>query len=382
MTDNSIDTAAQRQIGVCFVSLDVYPLFNPRRSGVQGGSEVDFYMLATELAKDQRFRVSVITGDFGQPEVEIVDNITIYKAAGIQNKPLRGMTALWKSMRLANANIYLKKGASLTTGLIAMFCRLNHKTFFLRTGHDFECDGSYLRKYPLRGKIYLWALRQAKRVFVQNADEISNLKRTTGVTAIAIPNGHRITEFQDITRYFILWVGRSVEFKQPRLFIRLAQEVPSEQFVMICQRTKGNHHYDQLVRMAADTTNLRFIKYVPFNEIDHYFQQAKILVNTSSAEGFPNTFIQAGKCCTAILSLKVNPDGFLDRFNCGLCANGNWNKLVESIKTLSEQSDRYLEIGKNARKYVEETHNISKIIEQYKKYLMDVLTKTEKDEII
>lgn len=95
---------------VCFVSLDVYPLLNPKAPGVQGGSEVDFYMLATELAKDRRFRVSVITGDFGQPDVEMADNITIYKAADIQKKPLSGVLALWKSLRLADADIYFKKG--------------------------------------------------------------------------------------------------------------------------------------------------------------------------------------------------------------------------------------------------------------------------------
>jgi len=220
----------------------------------------------------------------------------------------------------------------------------------------------------------LWSLKQARRVFVQKTDDISNLKRTAGVNAIAIPNGHRITDLQNSTRDFILWVGRSVEFKQPRLFIRLAREISSERFVMICQQTKGDLHYDELVRLAGSVSNLKFIEYVPFHEIGRYFQQAKILVNTSSAEGFPNTFIQAGKCGTSILSLKVNPDGFLDRFNCGLCANGDWDKFVDSLKSMVSEN-QYIEMGKNARKYVEDNHDITKIIEQYKKHFTDALTK-------
>jgi glycosyltransferase involved in cell wall biosynthesis len=113
---------------------------------------------------------------------------------------------------------------------------------------------------------------------------------------------------------------------------------------------------------------------VPFHEIDRYFQRAKVLVNTSSAEGFPNTFIQAGKSSTAILSLKANPDGFLDRFKCGLCANGDWERFVDSLKRLLREN-LYMEMGKNARKYVEENHDIDKIIEQYKKHFVDALAK-------
>ncbi|MFH1371295.1 MAG: glycosyltransferase family 4 protein [Planctomycetota bacterium] len=355
------------------MSLDIYPLLNPKAPGVQGGSEVDFYMLATELAKDRRFRVSVVTGDFGQADVETMGNITIFKAADIQRKPLTGMVALWKAMRLADADIYFKKGAAFTTDLVALFCRLHHKIFFLRTGTDYECNGSYLREFPLKGRTYLWSLRQAKRVFVQKTADSPKLLQTTGVNAIAVPNGHRINDLQDALRDCILWVGRTDVLKQPELFIRLAKEIPSEQFVMICQKAKGDAHYDELVRLAAGVDNLKFIEYVPFQEIDRYFQRAKVLVNTSSAEGFPNTFIQAGKCGTAILTLNTNPDGFLDRFNCGLCANGDWDKFVDSLKRLLREN-RHIEMGKNARKYVEETHDISKIVEQYKKCLMNALT--------
>jgi glycosyltransferase involved in cell wall biosynthesis len=357
---------------VCFVSLDVYPLLNPKAPGVQGGSEVDFYMLATELAKDRRFRVSVITGDFGQPDVEMADNITIYKAADIQRKPLTGITALWKAMRLADADIYLKKGAAFTTDLVALFCRLHHKTFFLRTGTDCECNGSYLRDFPLRGRTYLWSLKQAKHVFVQKADDVPKLLQTTGVAAITVPNGHRITDLQSVSRDFILWVGRTDVLKQPELFIRLAKEITSEQFVMICQKAKGDVRYDELLRLAGSASNLKFIEYVPFHKIDRYFQRAKVLVNTSRSEGFPNTFIQAGICGVAILSLKVNPDGFLDKFNCGLCANDDWQKFKEMLKRLLEP-EIARQYGVNGWGYVNKNNNIEKIVQIYKDLFMQIV---------
>ena len=177
-------------ISVCFVSIDIYPLFAPHSSGVQGGSEVDLYMIATELAKDKRFRVSIVTGDFGQPDIEMINNVTVYKAADIQQKPVSGTPALWRAMKCADADIYFKKGAAFTTDLVALFCRLNHKKIFLRTGTDYECNGLYFREHPLKAKAYLWSARSASRVFVQKVGDVPRFLQTTGVTAIAVPNGH------------------------------------------------------------------------------------------------------------------------------------------------------------------------------------------------
>jgi hypothetical protein len=78
------------------------------------------------------------------------------------------------------------------------------------------------------------------------------------------------------------------------------------------------------------------------------------------------------------LSLHVNPDGFLDKYHCGICCNGDWTMLTNSLKALSEQSSRYIEMGKNARRYVEENHDIGKIIEVYKKYFIEALAESQK----
>jgi glycosyltransferase involved in cell wall biosynthesis len=134
---------------------------------------------------------------------------------------------------------------------------------------------------------------------------------------------------------------------------------------MICQRATGDRQYDALKKQAATVQNLQFIERVPFNEIDKYFQKAKVLVNTSDSEGFPNTFIQAGKWATAILSLNVNPDGFLDKYNCGICCGGDRQRLADALRSMLEGS-KYLELGANARSYVEKNHDIKEVAERYK----------------
>ena len=146
---------------------------------------------------------------------------------------------------------------------------------------------------------------------------------------------------------------------------------------MICQRGTGDNQYDSLIESANNIRNIEFIKRVEFSEIDKYFERAKVLVNTSDTEGFPNTFIQACKCGTPILSLNVNPDDFLNKHKCGLCADGDWNTFKNMLGEILDSSEN--EYAQNARRYAEENHDITKIIEQYKTIFNNLATQKAGD---
>ena len=215
------------------------------------------------------------------------------------------------------------------------------------------------------GKVFTWSLHRAKTVITQNVSDREELLQTTGIDSVVIANGHRFAELSDVGRQSILWVGRSDRIKGPYRFIDLAKRIPSERFVMICQKATADDSYDKLIEEAHSVDNLEFIERVDFDEVDRYFQSAKVLVNTSDSEGFPNTFVEACKCGTAILSLNADPDDFLTRFSCGVVCDGNEQQLADGLQSLLDQN-RYIEMGKNGRRYAEERHDISKIVEQYK----------------
>src|ERR1041385_2334316 len=66
-------------IKITFISLFGYHPFNPRNFSKFGGAEVQAHLLATELAKDSNYEVSYILGNFGQPNIEIIQNVKLYK---------------------------------------------------------------------------------------------------------------------------------------------------------------------------------------------------------------------------------------------------------------------------------------------------------------
>ncbi|MDH4240386.1 MAG: glycosyltransferase family 4 protein [Phycisphaerae bacterium] len=356
---------AVQPIRVCFIMLKAYPLFNQETESLFGGAEVDFYNLSTELAKDKNYRISFITADYGQKPIEVREGVTIIKSLDFSGNLAMPSLRLWRALRTADAQIYIRELCSAVTTGVALFCKCYGRRFVYRTASTVECDGTYLRENYLRGKAFVWSLRHADAVLAQNETDANNLSAITNAPVQVIKNAHRLLPLQQQPQDKILWVGRSATVKRPELFLELAKQLPQMQFTMICQRADNERQYDKLVTAAKKIKNLEFIPRISFHKIHEYFQRAKVFVNTSNYEGFPNTFIQACKSATAILSLNVNPDSFLDKHNCGISCNGDWQLLVDSLRSLLEE-DRCVKMGVNGKKYVEEYHDVTKIVRQYK----------------
>jgi glycosyltransferase involved in cell wall biosynthesis len=357
---------------VCFIAPKAYPLFNPDVKKVFGGAEVDLYFLATELAKDENFAVSCIAADYGQNDFETIEAVRIIKSLNFNKNPLTGAARVWQAMHAADSRIYFQEAVSWGTFLVALFCSSHKRTFVYRTANQGESDGTYFKKKRLLKKAFSWSLHKAGAVIVQNEIDKENMRNSIGIDSMVIPNGQPLLESDRRKRDTVLWVGRSTHLKRPELFIKLAENLPDENFTMICQEATGDKNYKALLAQAEVVDNMQFIKAVPFALVNSYFQQAKVLVNTSDSEGFPNTFIQACNCATPILSLNVNPDDFINSHNCGVSCNGDWLKMVDSLRDMLKE-DRYLEMGENAKKYARERHDLKKIIKQYKELFKELV---------
>ena len=363
-----------KKIKVCFVAPKAYPIFNPATGDYFGGAEVDLYYLAAELAKDGNFEVSFIVADYDQKDIEVVENVTVIKSLNFSKNMLSSLLRTWSALKKADADIYFLKCASPGTPVVAAFCKLHRRIFLYRLASVLESDGSYIRQHPFLGRLFAASLRRAAMVFAQNSTDRENLTKTLSIPSRMIPNGHPLPPMLDKSKDTIIWVGRDDPVKKPQRFLDLARAFPDERFSLICQTLNNDAQYKNLVEQAGNIANLEFLRHVPFNQIDTYFQRAKVLVNTSDSEGFPNTFIQACKASAAILSFNVNPDGFLDTCNCGLCCNGDAERLKYNLRLMLE-NNRYIEFGSKGRKYVEQNHDIIKIAAEYKAVFQQLLKK-------
>ena len=71
-----------RPLKVCFVSPLGYGLYNPQSGIPFGGAEVQFFLLATALANDSAYDVSVLTTVDHQTGIESQGRMKVYKRLG------------------------------------------------------------------------------------------------------------------------------------------------------------------------------------------------------------------------------------------------------------------------------------------------------------
>lgn len=264
----------------------------------------------------------------------------------------------------ADADVYCTFGVNEVSAEVALYCQRTNKRCVLMCGSDYDFDPVYSLHstersiYGCRGNVAYHAISAASHIITQTEQQAQLLKERHGRESTTIPNPidltNTVTPMED--RPFVLWVGKSdTDVKRPLLALEVAKRLPYVRFVMVMSK-RDPEIYEQVWREA--TPNVTLIDSVPLNEIEELFSQAFAFVNTSVFEGFPNTFLQAAKHGVPIVSLNVNPDQFLDRYQCGAMTKGNLDALTNVVRDLYQNLELRQRMGTNARQYVEESHDV------------------------
>lgn len=413
---------------LCIVSPWNYPLFNPENNGHFGGWEVRVALIARELARRGNLRVSMVVGDHGQPHIEEIEGIRFHTWQGRQiwGIPFPAVpvnhASLWQTWtasakRLAgtinsflpnrqprpplecgkigpyeihpamiavydevDADVYTVPGNSQFSGELAWYCRQRRRQYVFLSGSDmdfypeYKTDPEKLDIYSVPYGLKVYAIESARAHIVQNQRQADMLRDGYSRSAIVIPNPIDVTQkFQKNPQpSAILWVGKSDErVKRPSLMLELARRLPQYQFTIIMNRALEDTHQSCLA-LAAELSNVTITEKVPFSRIEAFFADARLHLNTSSFEGFPNTFLQAAKYGVPTVSLQVDPGSMLSQHGCGLTCEGDFERFKQSVKLLMEDVDLYTEKCKNSLNYVHEYHHKDKIIPRYEKVFTDV----------
>lgn len=198
--------------------------------------------------------------------------------------------------------------------------------------HDVEVKGIYQTS---RKKCFLFKslLKNSGLIVTQNTYQQNTLFERYKKETLLMPNGYPVLDAPQIEeKRGVLWVSRCDPWKKPEIFLDLAQKNPDLSFTMICPPASDKNYFNEIKRKAEEVKNLIFLDFVSFYEIDSCFHRAAVFVNTSENEGFPNTFLQAAAAGTPILSLNVDPDGFIERNGYGVVCNGEKENLGEQLK--------------------------------------------------
>ena len=360
---------------ICFVSLQAYPVLAGLDYKTAGGAEVQQVLLANELIKCN-FEVSFVVGDYGQNKIEMINGIKTIKSFKLfkGNRVLRfvpDMVSLMKAMNIANADIYYQRAAILYTGPTAFLCSVKNRKFVLSISSANFYSLEYIEKMNVAIKhMYYYGMKIADKIIAQSKHQQEVLKKNFDKDSIVIKTGciNPPNENQGkIMPPIVLWVG-TIEntWKQPELFLKLAKTIPNANFQMIGGPARDKQFYERIEEAAREIPNLEFVGFVPYHEVNRYFDRASIFVNTSIAEGFPNTFVQSWARYVPVVSLNVDPDEVICNNKLGFHSK-TFEQLVYEVKRLLGDDKLREEMGLNARRYAEKEHDIKKIAREYER---------------
>jgi len=361
-------------IKITFIATLAYNYFFPGKVR-QAGGHTRIYNLARKLAEKPEFEVSCVVGDFGQPAVVVKDGVRLIKAP--IDSPVSFFNVLYILWRL-NSDVYIDFIASPRLLLLYILRMINKSKYIFLTGSENDVNNRYGEvENALFGRAYVFGLKRSDAVISQVPRHVEMLKRNFGIESQLVLSPYfDIQAYEPCEKNTILWVGRAATYKRPEIFVDIVKSFLKYKFVMICNESPyDNDFMNSIKKRLPSLPNLTFHDYVTYPEMERYYKEAKLLVNTSDYEGFPNTFIEAAIHYTPIVSLNSDPNGMFSIHSCGICCNGIFQKMANAIEAIAASEEIQKRFGENAFNYAKQNHQLTDAVAKFDLIIQDVLNR-------
>ncbi|MGZ4869146.1 MAG: glycosyltransferase family 4 protein [Halobacteriota archaeon] len=356
---------------ICFLGMDNLPVLAEefKAFGI-GGEQVQQTLLARSLT-GMGHEVRMVVYDYGQADRQAWDGIVTHRAY----RPDDGIpilrfvhprwTKTWRALRDADADVYYVSCAGMQLGLVAMFCKLYKRKLVFRVAHDTDCrPDALLIQYWRDKKLYEYGLRRADLVLVQSYQQqlemLSNYRVKSVVAKMLVqPPRQKVTRDIDV-----LWVNNLRDFKRPDLFVQLAERMPHLSFCMIGGKQENfSELYEHIRKLALALPNLQFLGRIPYQEMSSYYGRARVFVNTSDSEGFPNSYLQAWIHGTPTV-VFFDPDSIIQRQRLGHAVN-SLDEMCQKIEELIGNEGELDDFSQNCRQYMKSAYADQAVLGTY-----------------
>jgi glycosyltransferase involved in cell wall biosynthesis len=353
-----------------------------------GGAELQSLYIAEELAR-RGWEVHYISEYRGRFPHYRNDNGIVLHWLKVR-EPGTGFLnffAFLKLLKQLKPNVIYQRVAVDYTGIVRFLAKSYRIQHVWAASSDKDCQkdkflGQVTRhKNPLRRLLQYtkfrscdllisYGIRGSDIAIVQSEDQRELLLRHFGKNSTVIKNGWPVSSSSEkkTNKPTILWVGNIKLLKRVDLFVELARECQnlSVRFIVIGRDSKDGFLANLLAHRPVN--NLEYLGSLDVKQVERYMSSSWGLVNTSDYEGFPNTFIQSWMRRTPVISLNVDPDGVIKKYQLGF-HSGAFGQMVADVKTLIENVQLRRQMSKAAHYYAMKEHNMQKKVDLLEKVI-------------
>ena len=360
---------------VCLVSLDSYGYFVDGHGVTGGGAERQLSLLASALTDE--FDVHVIVADYGQPATLRRDGVVLHRTYNPHTEsslttPVRRLSDLAATMYRVDADVYVHRGTPAFAAVVASLAEGLGKPWVYNVANDANITERPAELGAFRRHLFERGLDGAAEIIAQTPKQAMLVRQQYDREPAVVPNGYpladEVVDYPD--REYVLWVGRlDPEQKRPHLLVELAAAAPDIEFRMVGPASSDESYHQRLCRRIDSLDNLRYEGAVDPKEIHDYYRNASCLVSTSAYEGFPNTFLEAWRVGTPVVSLAVDPARIAGEASLEGFADGDFDELVDSVSLLATDEPIRRRLGTTSRRLFESQFDISSVAREYGRVL-------------
>ena len=280
---------------------------------------------------------------------------------------------LRRTLEQLQPDVIYQQGRLSYTGTCAAYARRARIPFFFHIAHEFDLNLRWITlrwspNTPFDIVEYLigdWGLKHATHIIAQSARQARLLQESLGLKTAAV-----IRNFQPLPAALppkpsgpmqIFWVANLKDFKRPALFVELAESFVGRDDVsfIMAGRPATERRFQPLMSKIPTVPNLKYLGELPIAQVNETMSRASVHVNTSSFEGFPNTFLQAWARGAVVLSLAVDPDEpGMEAQGIGYCA-GSLERMREIIDHLARNPALRQSVAERAFDFVHRNHSLA-----------------------
>lgn len=350
----------------------------------KGGAEYQLMLLAQQLTKNQHSICNI----FRNSSEKITDEGGSYNFSYKTKKVIKILFGnsfypyafdILKLLYRIKPDIVMARPGGSFVGICALYCRLTNTKLIWHISIKDDLEKFKWRLHPrtfteyLEKAIFNYGIKSSDFIVgqAQYQDDmlLKNFKRNCD---IIIPNFHPTHEYigeKGMEKINVIWIANFKKQKQPELFLALAESMKKQENVNFIMAGRLND--SSMAKAINSTSNLEYLGELAIEQVLSLMKESHIFINTSSSEGFPNTFIQAWLNKMVVVSLTVNPDDVLTNHDIGYVA-GNFQNMKETTQELIAHPELILAKGEASYDYAIKNHSLANIA-KYEEFILACL---------
>ena len=326
----------------------------------KGGAEFQAHVFADHLTRTTNHEVLYLTR---HPPAE--GNSLSYQVAGFGGAVPQRFGMAWDSYSLYLAlrrfapDVIIQRVACAYTGVAAFYCAMRKAKLVWHISSDRDANLNPqlpVSRFPaiVDTALFRYGVRRATAIVAQTHSQARDLKETYQRAATTIiPNFANVPAktWEKSKKFTVLWIANLKPLKRPEIFIQIARDLSQYDIdFRLVGRKISNAWCESILRDISGEPNIKYLGELELDQVNAELERSHLLVNTSTYEGLPNTFIQAWMREVPTVTLNIDPDGMIANARLGRCTP-NIEILKGAILEYFRDRNELTNVGSNARAY-------------------------------